>query len=113
MDGKSAYVQIFLAGDQGTSTSHASVAAVRDIVASVPAPPGIQAHVAGNTVLNADAQVAEHQSMATMELVSVGVIIVHAAGSSTAPSVDDARGRWSSSAWNSLPHRASPPVRAT
>ncbi|WP_051288508.1 RND family transporter [Mycobacterium sp. URHD0025] len=76
VDGKSAYVQIFLAGDQGTSKSYASVAAVRDIVASVPAPPGIQAHVAGNSVLNADTQVAGHQSMATMELVSVGVIIV-------------------------------------
>ncbi|MFV8243259.1 RND family transporter [Mycolicibacterium peregrinum] len=76
VDGKSAYVQIFLAGDQGTSKSHESVAAVRDIVASVPAPPGISAHVAGNSVLNADTSVAGHQSMAKMELVSVGVIIV-------------------------------------
>ena len=76
VDGKSAYVQIFLNGSQGTSASHESVAAVRDIVASVPAPPGIKAHVAGNTVLNADTQVAGHQSMGTMELVSVGVIIV-------------------------------------
>ncbi|MCP3812167.1 MMPL family transporter, partial [Mycobacteriaceae bacterium Msp059] len=75
VDGKSAYVQIFLAGDQGTSKSHDSVAAVRDIVASVPAPPGISAHVAGNSVLNADTSVAGHQSMAKMELVSVGIII--------------------------------------
>lgn len=76
MDGKAAYVQIFLNGSQGTSASHESVAAVRHIVDSVPAPPGIKAHVAGTTVLNADTQVAGHQSMATMELVSVGVIIV-------------------------------------
>jgi RND superfamily putative drug exporter len=76
VDGKSAYVQIFLDGNQGTSASHESVAAVRDIVASVAAPPGIKAHVAGNTVLNADTSVAGHQSMATMELVSVGVIIL-------------------------------------
>ncbi|MCV7282109.1 MMPL family transporter [Mycolicibacterium flavescens] len=76
VDGRSAYVQIFLNGSQGTSASHDSVEAVRDIVASVPAPPGIKAHVAGNTVLNADTRVAGHQSMATMELVSVGVIIV-------------------------------------
>ncbi|MBP2454712.1 MMPL/RND family transporter [Mycolicibacterium lutetiense] len=76
VDGKSAYVQIFLNGSQGTSASHESVAAVRDIVASVPAPPGIKAHVAGNTVLNADTSVAGHQSMAKMELVSVAVIIV-------------------------------------
>lgn len=76
VDGKSAYVQIFLNGSQGTSASHESVAAVRQIVASVPAPPGIKAHVAGNSVLNADTSVAGHQSMATMELVSVAVIIV-------------------------------------
>ncbi|OBG85162.1 hypothetical protein A5698_04405 [Mycobacterium sp. E136] len=76
VDGKSAYVQIFLNGSQGTTASHESVAAVRDLVASVPAPPGIKAHVAGNTVLNADTSVAGHQSMATMELVSVAVIIV-------------------------------------
>lgn len=76
VDGKSAYVQIFLNGSQGTSESHDSVAAVRHIVASVPAPPGIKAHVAGNSVLNADTSVAGHQSMATMELVSVAVIIV-------------------------------------
>ncbi|ORJ59696.1 RND family transporter [Mycobacterium simiae] len=76
VDGKSAYVQIFLNGSQGTSASHESVAAVRQIVASVPAPPGIKAHVAGNSVLNADTSVAGHQSMATMELVSVAVIVV-------------------------------------
>jgi RND superfamily putative drug exporter len=76
VDGKSAYVQIFLNGPQGTSASHQSVAAVRSIVASVPAPPGIKAHVAGNTVLNADTQVAGHQSMTIMEIVSVAVIIM-------------------------------------
>ncbi|BBX14966.1 MULTISPECIES: MMPL/RND family transporter [Mycobacteriaceae] len=76
VDGKSAYVQIFLNGSQGTSESHESVAAVRDIVASLTPPPGITAHVAGNTVLNADTSVAGHQSMATMELVSVAIIIM-------------------------------------
>jgi RND superfamily putative drug exporter len=76
VDGKSAYVQIFLNGAQGTSASHESVQAVRDIVASVPAPPGIKAHVAGNTVLNADTQVAGHQSLVITEFVSVGVIIL-------------------------------------
>ncbi|AFM19572.1 Transport protein [Mycolicibacterium chubuense NBB4] len=75
-DGKAAYVQVFLVGAQGTTPSHESVAAVRDLVASVPAPPGVQAHVAGNTVLNADTSVAGHKSMATMALVSIGVIVV-------------------------------------
>jgi RND superfamily putative drug exporter len=76
VDGKSAYVQIFLNGAQGTSASHKSVQAVRDIVASVPAPPGIKAHVAGNTVLNADTSLAGHRSLAITEIVSVGVIIL-------------------------------------
>ena len=76
VDGKSAYVQIFLNGSQGTTESHESVAAVRDIVASVTPPPGIKAHVAGNTVLNADTSVAGHQSMHRLEFVSVAIIIV-------------------------------------
>lgn len=75
-DGKAAYVQVFLDGDQGTTPSHESVAAVRQIVAAVPAPPGVKAYVAGNTVLNADVSVVGHKSMATMALVSIGVILV-------------------------------------
>ncbi|MGV0794667.1 MMPL/RND family transporter [Mycolicibacterium sp. XJ1819] len=75
-DGKAAYVQVFLEGAQGTTPSHESVAAVRDIVESVPAPPGVQAYVAGNTVLNVDTSIAGHKSMATMALVSIGVILL-------------------------------------
>jgi RND superfamily putative drug exporter len=75
-DGKAAYVQAFLEGAQGTTPSHESVGVVRDIVASVPAPPGVQAYVAGNTVLNVDTSIAGHQSMALMALVSIVVIAV-------------------------------------
>jgi RND superfamily putative drug exporter len=75
-DGKAAYVQVFLVGAQGTSPSHESVAAVRDIVASVPAPSGVKAYVASNTVLNADTSVAGHKSLKLMALVSIGVIAV-------------------------------------
>jgi putative drug exporter of the RND superfamily len=75
-DGKAAYVQVFLVGAQGTTPSHESVQSVRDIVASVPAPPGVQAFVAGNTVLNADTSIAGHKSLATMALVSIVVILV-------------------------------------
>ena len=53
-----------------------SVAAVRNIVASVPSPPGVKAYVAGNTVLNADVSVAGHKSLQLMALVSIGVILV-------------------------------------
>ncbi|MCW2659199.1 MAG: mmpL8 8, partial [Mycobacterium sp.] len=75
-DGKAAYVQVFLVGAQGTSPSHESVAAVRDIVASVPAPSGVKAYAASNTVLNADTSVAGHKSLKLMALVSIGVIAV-------------------------------------
>lgn len=75
-DGKAAYVQVFLNGAQGTTPSHESVAAVRKIVSETPAPPGVQAHVAGTTVLNADTSIVGHKSMATMALVSIGVIFI-------------------------------------
>ncbi|WP_082960409.1 MULTISPECIES: RND family transporter [unclassified Mycobacterium] len=75
-DGKAAYVQVFLNGAQGTTPSHESVAAVRTIVAQTPAPPGVRAYVAGNTVLNADTSLVGHKSMATMALVSIIVILV-------------------------------------
>lgn len=75
-DGKAAYVQVFLNGAQGTTPSHESVAAVRKIVADTPAPPGVKAYVAGNTVLNADTSVVGHKSMAAMAMVSIAVIFV-------------------------------------
>jgi RND superfamily putative drug exporter len=46
-DGKAAYVQVFLAGNQGEALSLASVDAVRDIVDHTPAPPGVKAYVTG------------------------------------------------------------------
>ncbi|CAJ1506082.1 RND family transporter [[Mycobacterium] kokjensenii] len=75
-DGKAAYVQVFLDGAQGTTPSHESVAAVRKIVDGVPAPPGVQAHVAGNTVLNTDTLIAAHNSMELMTAVTIGVIFL-------------------------------------
>jgi len=75
-DGKAAYVQVFLDGAQGTTPSHKSVAAVRKIVADVPAPPGVKAYVAGNTVLNTDTLIAAHNSMELMTTVTIGVIFV-------------------------------------
>ncbi|MBY0286310.1 MAG: MMPL family transporter [Mycobacteriaceae bacterium] len=46
-DGKAAYVQVFLTGNLGEPESIESVDAIRDIVNSTPAPPGIKAYVAG------------------------------------------------------------------
>jgi RND superfamily putative drug exporter len=50
-DGKAAYVQINLAGNQGTPLGEASVAAVRKIVERTPPPPGVQAYVTGQAPL--------------------------------------------------------------
>jgi RND superfamily putative drug exporter len=47
-DGKAAYVQVFLSGNQGEALSLESVDALRDIIAKTPAPPGIHTYVAGS-----------------------------------------------------------------
>nr|WP_232425746.1 MMPL family transporter [Mycobacterium sp. JS623] len=53
-DGKAAYVQVYLAGNQGQALSNESVDAVREIVASTPAPPGVKAYVTGAAPLVTD-----------------------------------------------------------
>ncbi|CAM3133957.1 MMPL family transporter [Mycobacterium intermedium] len=75
-DGKAAYVQVFLVGNQGTAASNESVAAVRRIVDQTPAPAGIKAYVAGNTVLVGDTVEVAHKSFAMVAMVSLGVIFV-------------------------------------
>jgi RND superfamily putative drug exporter len=74
VDGKAAYVQVFLVGNQGTTPSIESVAAVRQIVADTPAPPGVKAFVAGNTAVVSDTNTEGRKSLTTMALVSIGVI---------------------------------------
>ncbi|MFC7672424.1 RND family transporter [Mycolicibacterium sp. GCM10028919] len=75
-DGKSAYVQIYLRGNQGETLANESVEAVQDIVAGVPAPPGITAYVTGAGALAADQTTAGDQSMRLIEAVTFTVIIV-------------------------------------
>src|SRR5690348_1181319 len=53
-DGKSALVQVYLAGNQGESLANESVDAVRDIVADTPPPPGVKAYVTGAAPLVTD-----------------------------------------------------------
>ncbi|MDT5256583.1 MAG: putative drug exporter of the superfamily, partial [Mycobacterium sp.] len=74
-DGKAAYVQVFLRGNQGTTPSIESVTAVRKIVDQTPAPPGVKAYVAGNTAVVADTNKEGRKSLSTMALVSIGVIL--------------------------------------
>ena len=55
-DGKAAYVQLNLVGNQGESLSNQSVDAVRKIVERTPAPKGVKAYVTGPAALAADAE---------------------------------------------------------
>ena len=50
-DGKAAYVQVYLAGNQGEALANESVEAVQSIVRSVPAPNGLKAYVTGPAAL--------------------------------------------------------------
>ena len=53
-DGKAALIQVYLAGDMGGSQANESVAAVRDVIADVLAPPGLKAYVSGPAAVFAD-----------------------------------------------------------
>ncbi|WP_019685423.1 RND family transporter [Mycobacterium avium] len=78
-DGKAAYVQVYLAGNQGESLANESVAAVRKTVGSVPAPPGIKAYVTGPAALLADQSSAGErgvQKVTMITMITFGVIIV-------------------------------------
>ena len=55
-DGKAVYVQLNLAGNQGTTPGQDSVAAVRNIVERTPPPPGVKAYVTGPAALLSDMQ---------------------------------------------------------
>ena len=50
-DGKAVYVQLNLAGNQGTTLGQESVAAVRNIVERTPPPPGVKVYVTGPSAL--------------------------------------------------------------
>jgi RND superfamily putative drug exporter len=75
-DGKAAYVQVFLAGNQGEALSLESVDALRDIIAKTPAPPGIHAYVAGSAAQIADQFEVGNESTVFVTLLTVGVIAV-------------------------------------
>jgi RND superfamily putative drug exporter len=75
-DNKAAYVQLYLAGNQGESLANDSVDAVRDIVANSPPPPGLKAYVTGAAPLTADQQHAGDNSIRLITMVTIGVIFV-------------------------------------
>ena len=75
-DGKAAYVQVALAGNQGEPLANESVDAVRKIVNSVPAPPGVTTWVTGASAMAADMHHAGDQSMLLVTATSVTVIVL-------------------------------------
>ncbi|OBK45832.1 RND family transporter [Mycobacterium sp. 1081908.1] len=75
-DGKAAYVQVYIAGDQGEALANESVAAVRDIATSGAVPAGVKAYVTGPAAITADQNVSGDKSMEIIELVTFAVIIV-------------------------------------
>src|SRR3984893_9034882 len=74
-DGKAAYVQVYLSGNQGEALANESVEAVQKIVANVPAPEGIKAYVTGPAALSADQNIAGDRSLQVIETVTFLVII--------------------------------------
>jgi putative drug exporter of the RND superfamily len=74
-DGKAAYVQVYLAGNQGETLANESVAAVQNLVAALPPPDGVKVFVTGGSALAADQQKAGDRSVKIIELATIGVII--------------------------------------
>ena len=75
-DGKAAYVQVKIAGNQGEALANESVDAVHDIIAGLQTPSGVKAFVTGPAALQADQQLAGDRSMRLIEMVTFTVIIV-------------------------------------
>lgn len=75
-DGKSVYVQVNLAGNQGEQLANDSVDAVRNIVDTTPAPPGFKTYVTGASALAADLHRSGDKSMIKITLTSVAVILI-------------------------------------
>ena len=75
-DGKAAYVQVYLRGNQGETLSNDSVTAVRDIVDSTPGRPVSHAYVTGAGPLIADQHHAGDKSILMVTLITLVVIAV-------------------------------------
>src|ERR1700757_930137 len=75
-DGEAATLTVRPTGDTGDATSSRSIDAIRDIVAKVPKPQGLNTYVTGPAALTTDTLDAADASMTTLTIVSVIVIII-------------------------------------
>ncbi|MDT5171708.1 MAG: putative drug exporter of the superfamily [Mycobacterium sp.] len=73
-DGKAVYVQINLAGNQGTTLGDDSIKAVRDIVNRTPAPKGVTPYVTGPAAMVADMHHSGDSSLVKITVVTLLVI---------------------------------------
>ncbi|MHC9293295.1 RND family transporter [Mycobacterium sp. LTG2003] len=75
-DGKAAYVQVYIAGDQGETLANESVEAVRNIVDRVQKPDGVKAYVTGPAATTTDQNAVGDASMKMIEGLTFAVITV-------------------------------------
>ena len=74
-DGKAAYVQLYLAGNQGQTLANESVQAVRDIVANKPPPQGLNVYVTGPAAMTYDQHHAGDKGVHKITAVTLIVIL--------------------------------------
>lgn len=75
-DAKAAYVQVNLAGNQGTTLANESVDAVRKVIDENRAPPGVKAYVTGPAALSDDMHIIGNASLAKITLFTLGAIAI-------------------------------------
>ena len=75
-DGKAAYVQLNLAGNQGTTVGEESVAAVRSIVDRTPRPPGVKVYLTGAAPLVSEMQHTGNKSILKITVAAAAIICV-------------------------------------
>ena len=75
-DGKAAYVQLSLAGNQSEALANESVDAVRNIVQRTPAPDGVKAYVTGPAAIVADAIDTGEKAVIKITVAAVAVILI-------------------------------------
>ncbi|MGA9360441.1 MAG: RND family transporter [Mycobacterium sp.] len=75
-DGEAATLTVRPTGDLGDASSNHSINAIRDIVAKVPKPSGLDVYVSGPSPLATDTLHAADESLTTLTLVTIVLIIV-------------------------------------
>jgi RND superfamily putative drug exporter len=73
-DGKAVYVQLNLAGNQGTTLGDESLAAVRNIAERTPPPSGVKIYVTGAAPLISDMQRSANNSILKITVVAAAII---------------------------------------